>query len=373
MNPAFVVRRPWRIVLFAWIPLAVLYVLAIVTMSRAESVTVIPYSPVVIPYSLIAMVLAGALAFGIWWLTGRIHWPARLSWTFYATHLSLGVVHGVVWFFGSNLLRALLFGKDVSASLRMALGSPFLVWNVLFGLIIYALWASMSYAVRERNAHARERVDAARAEVSVVRSQLTALEAQLNPHFLFNALNSLAALVRSDASKAEAAIDCLGDLMRYALDRSGTAEVLLADEWEFVENYLSIEQLRLDGRLVIETTVDPCALTQPVPPFSLQPLVENAVRHGIEPRPEGGTISIRIQSPGSVGVVMEVEDDGFGADPTKAESAPGFGLRTLRERLALGTRVQGSLSIQTRPGGGFGARVEVAPCGEECQDLPGIE
>lgn len=354
--------RPWKVVLFAWIPLAVLYVIAIVMMSGDQALSAIPYS-------LVSMGLAGILAFAIWWLTGVIRWPAHPSGAFYLAHLGLGLAHGLVWFLGAHVLRALLSGRGIGQALQATITSQFLGWNVLVGLLIYGLWAGISYAVREREASTRERVDAARAEAIAVRSQLTALEAQLNPHFLFNALNSLAGLVRSDSAKAEDAIDSLGDLMRYTLDRSGSDEVRLADEWEFVEDYVAIERLRLGDRLTVECQLDRLALSRRVPPFSVQALVENAIRHGIEPRSEGGRISIRIQST-EAGVVVEVEDDGVGADTRELETAHGFGLRALRERLAIGMRVRGSLTIQTEPGRGFLARLEVAPFDAGGPDIP---
>jgi sensor histidine kinase YesM len=157
---------------------------------------------------------------------------------------------------------------------------------------------------------------------------LVALRAQINPHFLFNALHSVGALVTSDPARADMALERLGDLLRYTLGTED--EVLFAEEWRFTQDYLAFEQLRLGDRLRVHLTVDSSALSTMVPPLILQPLVENAVRHGIADRVEGGQIDLTARVEESC-LVLCVRDDGHGGE---SGGPDGIGLTSVRRRLA---------------------------------------
>ena len=145
---------------------------------------------------------------------------------------------------------------------------------------------------------------------ATVTAQLGALQAQVNPHFLFNALNTLAELVHEDADMAEDLIGDLAFMMRYAL-RSSTGNVHLAQEVEMVERYLRLEHARLGDRLQVSMNIDPSANDLQIPGLILQPLVENAIKYGVASRKEGGTVSVAIQTVGDV-VEIRVSDDGPG-------------------------------------------------------------
>jgi sensor histidine kinase YesM len=185
------------------------------------------------------------------------------------------------------------------------------------------------------------------------RAQFAALRAQLNPHFLFNTLHSLTVLIRASPALAEEAVERLGALLRFALRHSGAEEISLGEELDFVRDYLALEALRLGERLRVEIVVDAAILGVAVPPLCLQPLVENAIRHGLSPKPEGGTLrlSARAQS-GSLSVL--VSDDGVGAGPECSRNR-GSGLASLSRRIGLGRGDRGDaeLEITTGPGRGF--------------------
>jgi two-component sensor histidine kinase len=206
---------------------------------------------------------------------------------------------------------------------------------------------------------AESQVRAARAEAAATRAELAAIQARLNPHFLSNALHSVSALISTDPEAAEEALDRLGDLFRYSLEMSERRVVRLADEWQFVKDYLAIEQLRLGGRLTTRLELDPSAATCEVPSFVLQPLVENAVRHGIGPRRAGGTVRVSARRDGSR-LELTVEDDGVGGDPAAVRTSKGTGLRTLRERLALEGSLEGKVEVETSADDGFRVRVCLA-------------
>jgi LytS/YehU family sensor histidine kinase len=217
---------------------------------------------------------------------------------------------------------------------------------------LYGLVAGVSYAVRTQGRLRDQEMAAARAETLATRAQLRALRAQLNPHFFFNALHSLTTLVRNDARAAEEALDRLGGLLRYALDEGFSDDVPLANEWEFVCDYLALESLRLGPRLCVQSELDEDALECLVPSFILQPLVENAVRHGLARRVQGGSLVIEASVKGDE-LLLRVRDDGRGASREETERTSGLGLRTLRQRLEARYNGSSRVEIVTAPGAGF--------------------
>jgi len=208
---------------------------------------------------------------------------------------------------------------------------PFLGWQLLMGLWLYGLFAGVSYAVLTRNRLHEKETLAARAEALAAAARLDAIRARLNPHFLFNALHTLSALVKFRPDLAEGAVERLGDMLRYTLKEEGRELVEFTEEYDFTSQYLALEQLRYEDRLRVELQVDPECRQFNVPPFSMQTLAENAVRHAISIRPEGGSIWIRCScKDGRLSVT--VRDDGPGGGMNVGQSHQ-FGLRSLRERL----------------------------------------
>jgi signal transduction histidine kinase len=162
------------------------------------------------------------------------------------------------------------------------------------------------------------------------RAQLEALRSQLNPHFLFNALHSMAELVHSDPKLAERLIVRLGELLRQVLNSSNQPEVTLGEELDFIRGYVAIEQMRLGDRLSVTWDIDAAALQARVPSLVLQPLVENAIQHGVAAAAGPGTLRIAARRAGEF-LRLEVRDNGPGLD--RAEPAPGIGLANTRARL----------------------------------------
>ena len=202
-------------------------------------------------------------------------------------------------------------------------------------------------------------LSAAQAESALARAELAAISGKLNPHFLFNTLNTLIALTRKDPRAAEAALLRFAGMLRYVLDskRSAADRVALADEVQFVRDYLALESLRLGTRLDIRWQIDPATLQDEIPPLSLQPLVENSIVHGVAPRPQGGRISIR-SGHADEGLALSIEDDGPGCDPASLDEgrtgAPrGIGLAALKRRFALDYEGRARLHVRTAPGSGF--------------------
>jgi signal transduction histidine kinase len=200
----------------------------------------------------------------------------------------------------------------------------FLYWAILGGTLLLQYHARL----RERE------LAATRLSAQLADARMQALRMQLNPHFLFNALNSIAMLVRE--AEREAAVDtleALSDLLRYVLDDSAHQEVPLKREIEFVERYLAMEKIRFQDRLEVRTEVEPGTLDALVPNLVLQPIVENAVRHGIESRATPTTVTVSAGRAGDV-LRLSIADDGPGFRGTaEARNSPGLGLTTTRTRL----------------------------------------
>ena len=151
--------------------------------------------------------------------------------------------------------------------------------------------------------------------------RLSLLKSQINPHFLFNTLNSISTLMNTNKTKARQMMTMLGDVFRYALDSNSVRKVPLSEELNFIRNYINIQQVRFGRRLSYEEDIDRQCMALTIPPMVLQPLVENSVKHGITPKEEGGTITVSIKRNNDQ-VNFRVADDGIGlGNKTEFESS----------------------------------------------------
>ena len=228
------------------------------------------------------------------------------------------------------------------------LGHP--VGIVRIGAVVSAVLIGVT-AMRHREIRRRWVVEEreARARDEVVKARLLALQARTDPHFLFNALNTVAALIAEDPVQAERAVERLSDLFRYALEGSRRDRVPLRDELAAVDDTLHIEHLRFGERLVVVRRIDADTVDLPIPPLVLQPLVENAVQHGLSSRRTGGTVTIGASRDGPV-LVLTVDDDGLGVDAPRSRGA-GTTHVDLRRRLALTYGPEATFVAGPRPGG----------------------
>lgn len=221
--------------------------------------------------------------------------------------------------------------------------------NVLFYWGIVILDHAISYYQKFQERELR----ASQLEAQVAQSQLQVLKMQLHPHFLFNTLNAISALIQDSPDEAEEMVTRLGDLLRMTLENAGRHEVSFKEELEFLQHYLDIEQIRFQDRLKILMTIEPETLDVLVPSLILQPLVENSIRYGVAPRPEGGCIKIKAWRENST-LRLEVEDDGPGL-PGRTPLKEGIGLTNTRARVrslygdghgvALGNAAGGGLTV----------------------------
>ena len=223
------------------------------------------------------------------------------------------------------------------------------VWNNFFQAWLFiGVGHALVYSerVREREAQA-DRLASQLAE-----ARLQALSSRLNPHFLFNALNSIAELVHRDADAADRMIIGLSALLRSSLEQAAHTEVALDEELRLLGHYLDIEKIRLGERLQVQWEIAPEAREAMVPPLLLQPLVENAVRHGISRRLNPGSIRVQARREGGE-LRIEIRDDG--SDPGPAGGGFGIGLATTRDRLSALYGSAASLDLRRDPGPGTSA------------------
>ena len=213
--------------------------------------------------------------------------------------------------------------RDKSYLVFYVLGS----WQTFFA-IVGVLLASRYY-----NRLLSSDLKLERVEKTLIEARLNALRLQLEPHFLFNAMNAISSEVSANPKLARDMIEDLGVLLRQSLDCKDRNEITLAQELTLLERYLSIQRVRFGERLEIKMEIEPAALTTMVPPMLLQPLVENAIRHGIERRVSGGTIAVSATAVGDQ-LQIHVLDNGVGVPRNwRMENATGLGLRVTRERL----------------------------------------
>ncbi|HSJ25536.1 MAG TPA: histidine kinase [Longimicrobiales bacterium] len=226
---------------------------------------------------------------------------------------------------------------------------------VLFCVLLIGIAHAVVYYARYRE---RERA-AERLAAGLTEARLQALKMQLQPHFLFNTLNAISALIPADAKPARRMIARLGDLLRISLEHEETQEVTLREELAFLEPYLEIEQARLGDRLVVVLEIAPDTLDALVPHLMLQPLVENAIRHGIAPRIEAGTVTIASALGADGGSLhLEVRDDGPGIVPDGGASGrKGVGLSNIRSRLEQLYDGAHRFELDTHPEGGLIVRI----------------
>jgi sensor histidine kinase YesM len=293
------------------------------------------------------------------WLTARMgfasyRWAATLA-AHVMNVLGLTTVHALV-------------RPTLSAYLGLTGRNSFVVaflMLVQFDLLVYAVIAgamlAIRYAValqrREHSAAAAE-LRAAKLEQSLAESRLALLRTQLDPHFLFNTMHGVSTLMHEDPVAADAMLSSLGDLLRASMTDNAPHEVTLAEELDFSERYLGIQRARFGSRLRTATLVHPAAMRARVPSMLLQPLLENAIRHGIAPRRGGGSLEVEARVDGRTLRVF-VRDDGVGPPEHGPDSnSTGIGLRNTRLRLAQMYGDGASLELRRREPAG----TEVAVC-----------
>lgn len=272
---------------------------------------------------------------GIFWLARRVPFE-RHTWVRAAAVHAGGVLtftclHGLITVTSRQPLTA-AFGWR-SASWWSSFQQLFFL-NFDWEMMTYWTVVGLSHAMQYHREAQDRALAAAQLETRLAEAQLQALQRQLHPHFLFNTLHTISALMHRDTEAADAMLARLSDLLRLTLDRIGVQEITLKEELEFLETYLTIERTRFGERLMVQMEIEPETLDILVPNLILQPLVENAMRHGIGARVGGGRLQVVARRTGDR-LWMMVRDNGPGLSKAKLDAFNhGVGLSNTRSRLA---------------------------------------
>lgn len=277
-------------------------------------------------------------------------------------HLGMSLLFCVAWAVAGKLLQVAIGVLVDARALEEGLAPrDWISWiftTLPFGAIVYLSMAGIALAI-QYFIEARDReVQVARLSEQLAGARFAALEAQVNPHFLFNTLNTIAVRARDgDTAGTVSMVEQLSDMLRHTLTRHRASEVTLREELDLVRQYIGIEQARFSDRLQPTFEIDPATLDAAVPSFALQHLVENAIRHGIAKRSGAGRLTIGARRDGGI-LELRVEDDGPGIDPALA-MPEGHGLSNSRERLQSLYGDRAALQVARRPGGGTMATMRV--------------
>ena len=294
-------------------------------------------------------------------LEGR-RWKRHLAYHFLFATLSAVVITG-----GWQIIYHFLFANGPDRPYSPWVTLSWIIFNSSENYAIYGLLLLFTHAASYYRRYREGELRAVQLQAQLSQAQLQALKMQLHPHFLFNTLHSISALVHKDPEAADRMIARLGDFLRLTLENSGTQEVTLQKELEFLQCYLEIERIRFQDRLTTRMEIDSRSLDSRVPNLILQPIVENALRHGIAPRSTPGRIEISAKrNNGSVRI--EVKDNGPGISAISATNGrfrEGLGLTNTRARLE---RLYGEahrFELANDPHGGLTVTLEIPARGKQ--------
>jgi two-component system, LytTR family, sensor histidine kinase AlgZ len=320
MHPILGQLRRLRFYALAWIPLAaiLLYLLAALgglSWSRAAALAI----PLCVVYSFVCL--------SAWYSCRGTPLETSSFSRLVLTHLAAAVVAGGIWIAVAKGLALTLSTVFPGLEQQISRDYPLLLGS---GVLLYLLAVALHYVLLSDQASHEAEQREAEARVLARDSELKALKTQVNPHFIFNCLNSISALTTSDSAKAREMCVLLADFLRKTLGLGEKTLIPLRDELALTHSYLSVEQIRFGARLKLEEKTEAAVLDCLVPPLLLQPLVENAVGHGISNLTEGGWIRIEIGR-GEDKLLVRIENN---FDPeTPRRKGAGIGLKNVRQRL----------------------------------------
>jgi two-component system LytT family sensor kinase len=310
--------------------------------------------------------LYGLLAPGAFLLAERFRLDRRPRWSAALAHVTGAALFAVVHQYGVASIFSIMGGGGVLTSAVLMKFQKLLILNFALDVVIYCAFVGGFHALLYyREFRARE-LAASQLQTGLTQARLEALRAQLNPHFLFNTLNGISALaLKGDRDGVVQMLSLLSDLLRLSLDAHLPQSVPLSDEIAFIDRYLELQRIRFSDRLEIQKTIEPETLRALVPSLLLQPVVENAVIHGVAARRGPGRIDIVIRREGDE-LSLEVNDSGPGFKPgtpvtpgTIGDDGNGVGLRNTRARLHHMYGDAQSLTCHTLATGGASVAIRI--------------
>jgi two-component system LytT family sensor kinase len=319
-----------------------------------------PFFTILIPMNMLQNLVFGCAGLGVLVLAGR--WPLErfvwAEWKNWVIHLVGSIVLAVIALWVIYLIagefasihQGAKSGADEDHGFTHFLSQYFHVYLLL-------LWAVLGafHGIRIFDRYQKRELESAQLESQLAQSQTQALRMQLQPHFLFNTLNSIAALIHCDAEAADRMVSRLADLLRMTLDSGSAQEITLRQEMAFTDAYLGIEGIRFHDRLTVNKDVAEDCLNALVPAFLLQPLVENAIKHGVADKAEPSAITIRARHQ-QQWLTLEVIDTGRGMNGSRKT---GIGTKNTADRLQLMYKDCHTFTLENMPGQGARALVRI--------------
>ena len=337
-------RMLWALVLIGWLLIAMSFALNYYFFAR-HYVAIFEHPPTLgqmLVWELPYWLLWAGLAPVIFWLAGRYPIDRERWFQNSILHIAscavLAIAHRAIYLIIGWVLNVAAYQNITSIR---ELYSSDILFNLPTGFMSYGTIFLVSYVIDYYRRHQEEelkisnlRAELAQAQLHLTEAQLQALKMQLHPHFLFNTLNSISALLYEDVDTADQMLARLGDFLRMTLENSGAQRVTLQEELEFLRCYLEIERVRFHDRLTVNMQIEPETLDARVPNLILQPIVENAIKHGIVSRIAPGEIEISAKRVGE-SLALEVKDNGPGLHRAKSSGLvkEGLGLGNTRARL----------------------------------------
>jgi two-component system, LytTR family, sensor kinase len=274
-------------------------------------------------------------------------------------HLAMSFVVMATYYLGRMLAYMLFWEKFSEDFWTMALNG-FYGRNIIDMAYYWAVIA-FGYSLEIHQRYKNEELKSVQLETRLVETELKALREQLRPHFLFNTLNTISVLVRENKNDAAVTLIArLSSLLRMSLDNTGVHEVTVRQEMDFLERYIDIQKARFSDRLNVGIDIEPAAMEARIPNLLLQPLVENAIVHGIASKSGPGRVDV-LGHVANGRLHLEVRDDGPGLGDGSKRAKEGVGLTNTRERIAKIYGTQGQLSLRSEPGCGVSVQI-VLPC-----------
>jgi two-component system, LytTR family, sensor kinase len=359
---AFVGARPrWSLIILAWLIPATIGLLQTTAgaVLRGEFAQDWPWALVQVPRWLTWALVTPLIFRAADRFPFRSDRLARSIWTHLLIAIAISTAIELVWLQITLVMQAYL-EPQVLARARMnwaEVYSTVILSRLVSGAFTYGAVLGVATTLGYHRRFRERELRTAQLEAQLALAQVQALKMQVHPHFLFNTLHAITVLIREDPTSATRVVTRLGDLLRLTLSRATTAEVSFRRELEILRLYLEIERTRFHDRLEISYDVQPATLTALVPDLVLQPIVENAIRHGVSPKAGTGRIQVRSRRDGDW-LTLEIRDNGAGLSQTRPRP-DGIGLSTTRARLERLYGERQELTLENLPEGGCVARIRI--------------
>ena len=284
----------------------------------------------------------------------RGHWAGGVGF-----HVAMSFVVMATYYLGRRLAYGIFWDEPLSEFWAISVNS-FYGRNII-DMAYYWAVLGFGYSLEIYRRYKNEELKTAQLEARLIETELKALREQLRPHFLFNTMNTIAVLVREGKNDdAVTLIARLSSLLRMSLDNTRVQEVTVRQEMDFLERYIEIQKMRFSDRLRVNVSIEAEAMEALIPNLLLQPLVENAILHGVVPKSGPGCVDVRGRVEAGR-LHLEVSDDGPGLGDGSKRAKEGVGLSNTRERLTKIYGVHGQLSLRSEPGRGVAVQI-ILPC-----------